>query len=284
MRVVVDGHLHTWDRSRHAQDWIDPIAMAAIDADFPVPVARAELAALAARGVSGCVVVQCVNTLGETLDLLADAVGVPEVRGVVGWLDLTADVPAQVAALRAAPGGERLVGVRHVTFVEPDAGWLRRADVGRGLDALGAAGLAFDVLVPHERLALAAEVVRRHPGTRFVLDHLGKVPMRSTRLVDWARDLARVAAAPNVVAKVSGLVTEADRDAWSVEDVRPVLDHALATFGPDRLMFGSDWPLVRLAGGYPGWLEAYLELTADLAPDERAAIDHATATTAYGLS
>lgn len=280
MRELVDAHLHTWVRSVHPQPWVDPVTMAAIDRDYPMSAVVAELAA---HDVAGCVPVQCVNDIDETRTLLAQSADVPEVRGVVGWLDLTADVDRQVAALRAGPGGERLVGVRHVTFLEADERWLAREDVRRGLAALGAADLTFDLLIAHDRLPVATEVVRRHPGTRFVLDHLGKVPMRSTALVTWARELAALAACPNVVAKVSGLVVEDDWSTWSVERLRPVVDHALALFGPDRLLFGSDWPVVELAGGYRRWVEAYLELTAGLSPTEQAAIDHGTASRVYGL-
>ncbi|MCB2175334.1 MAG: amidohydrolase family protein [Actinomycetales bacterium] len=280
MRALVDAHLHTWDRSRHPQPWIDPTTMAAIDRDYPAPAAVAELAAL---GVSGCVAVQCVNEIGETVDLLADAGELPSVRGVVGWLDLTADVPAQVQTLRAGRGGDALVGVRHVTFVEPDERWLARADVGRGLAALADAGLTYDLLIAHHQLRLAAEVARRHPSTGFVLDHLGKVPMTSTDLVTWARDLAEVATCPNVAVKVSGVVTEDHWDSWTTERLRPVVEHALETFGPQRMLFGSDWPLVELAGGYRRWLDAYLELTDDLTESEREAIDGGNAIRVYGL-
>lgn len=277
---LIDSHLHVWERERHPQPWIGP-AMSAIDRDFPPATAVRQLAD---AGVDGCVVVQCVNELAETVDLLAETEHLAAVRGVVGWVDLAADVPAQVSALRAGPGGGRLVGIRHVTFADPDPGWLQRADVGRGLTALGEAGLTFDVLVAHHQLAAAADVVRRHPGTSFVLDHLGKVPMTSTELVTWARGLTAVAQCPNVTLKVSGVVTEDRWDAWSVERLRPVVDHALALFGADRLMFGSDWPVVELAGGYQRWLEAYRELTEHLTPAEREAVDGGNAVRAYGLA
>jgi L-fuconolactonase len=118
----------------------------------------------------------------------------------------------------------------------------------------------------------------------FVLDHLGKVPLTSTALVTWARDLADLATCPNVVVKLSGLVTEDDPGRWSVDRLRPVVDHALATFGPDRLLFGSDWPVVELAGGYGRWVAAYLQLTEDLTAAEQAAIDSANTQHTYGLT
>ena len=281
MRRLLDAHLHVWERDRHPQPWIDAASMAAIDRDFPPGAAVAELAA---HSVDGCVVVQCVNESSETVDLLATAASLAPVRGVVGWLDLTADVAAQVRSLRGVPGGELLVGVRHVTFVEPDVRWLARDDVRRGLAALGDAGLVYDLLIAHHQLPLAAELARGLPGTRFVLDHLGKVPVGRPELASWAHDLADLARCPNVDLKVSGVVTEDDWSGWSTQSLRPVIEHALAAFGPGRLLFGSDWPVVELAGGYGPWLEAYLELTDDLSADERAAIDGGTAIRTYGLA
>jgi len=270
-----------WERAKHPQPWLDAQPMSAIDRDFPPGAAVAELAL---HSVDGCVVVQAVNDLSETVDLLAVAHATPEIRGVVGWLDLTGDVPEQLRTLRRLPGGDRLVGVRHVTFVEEDPHWLARDDVRRGLSDLGDAGLVFDVLLAHHQLPLAADVARRLPGTSFVLDHGGKVPMRSTELVTWARDLAELAGCPNVATKVSGIVTEDDWHGWSTPRLRPVFEHVLATFGSQRLLFGSDWPVVELAGGYGRWLRAYLELTDDLSQTERDAIDGVNATRVYGLS
>lgn len=281
MRQILDAHLHMWERAKHPQPWIDPDTMAGIDKDFPPPSAASELNR---PGVLGGIAVQAVNDIDETAYLLSTTRELDAVAGVVGWLDLTGDVPAQVAALRAEPGGEKLVGIRHVTFVEDDEHWLLRDDVGRGLEALAELGLTFDVLVGHHQLAQAAEVARAHPRTTFVLDHLGKVPLRSTALVDWAWGLVSVAAQPNVVAKLSGLVTEDEPGQWSATRLRPVVDHALRTFGPRRLLFGSDWPLVELAGGYEPWLRAYLELSDHLSAGDRAAVDGQNAARTYGVA
>lgn len=281
MRQILDAHLHVWERAKHPQPWIDPTTMAGIDKDFPPASAADELSR---HGIGGCIVVQAVNDIEETVDLLADTRELDTVAGVVGWVDLTGDVHAQVATLRSGPGGEKLVGVRHVTFVEDDERWLSRDDVGRGLDALAELGLTFDILVGHPQLAQAADVARDHPRTAFVLDHLGKVPLRSTELVDWARDLALIADRPNVVAKLSGLVTEDEPGRWSATRLRPVVDHALRTFGPGRLLFGSDWPLAELEGGYEPWLQAYLELTDNLSEIDQAAIDGQNTARAYGLT
>ena len=276
-RAVIDAHLHTWERAKNPQTWIDPTTMAAIDRDFSMAQAGEEIAA---RGTTGCVVVQAVNTRGETRDLLA-ASSAPGVLGVVGWVDLTGDVAAQLDHLRSAPGGDALLGIRHLVHLEPDQDWLLRADVSRGIDALAAAGLPFDLVVRPWQLTVAGQFARAHPSTLLVLDHLGKPPITSPEIVRWTTDLRELARHDNVVAKVSGLTIEDDWETWTAERLRPVLDHALETFGPDRLMFGSDWPLVELTGGYESWMGAYLTLTAELSATEQTRIDAHTARRVY---
>lgn len=247
---VIDSHAHLWRRARTPQPWIDPRAMAVIDADFWMP----DLAAIqAASGIDGSIVVQSSNDPGETRDLLELSTG-DSIRGVVGWIDLEADVPGQVAELRACPGGEHLVGIRHLVHQDPDPNWLGRASVGHGLEQLAALGLPFDLVVLPTQLPLAARVIGEHPEVRFVLDHLGKPPIVGGDLVAWHADLAAVAAHPNVVAKLSGLTVEADWASWSAADLAPVVAHALAEFGVERLLWGSDWPLVNLTRGLDDWV------------------------------
>jgi L-fuconolactonase len=281
--VVVDAHHHLWVRARHPQDWIDPVTMAAIDADFTA----ADLPARA-HGVDATVVVQSVSSWGETQDLL-DVAGSPEgreagVAGVVGWADLSDPaLEDRLAALREAPGGHHLVGIRTMVQAEPDPTFLDRPDVHAGIATVGAAGLPFDLVVRADQLASCARLAAALPDTRFVLDHLGKPPVAAGGLDAWRRDLAALAARPNVVAKLSGLVTEARWDAWTTADLRPVADHALDVLGPDRLMLGSDWPVCLLASGYGRWLATADELLAGLSADERAAVRGRTAVTTYGL-
>lgn len=276
----MDSHLHVWERARTPQPWIDPATMTAIDRDFPPQTAARELGA---NGVDGCVVVQCVNAFSETLDLVAAASSVGPILGVVGWVDLTADVPEQLDALRAAPGGEHLVGVRHVTTMEADEEWISRADVMRGLRSLASAGLPFDVVVDPWQLPKVTRLAHSLESVTFVLDHLGNPPLASRSLEQWSVDIAALAECSNVVAKISGLVTKDDWHHWTPEHLRPVVDHALQTFGPSRLMFGSDWPLAELAGGYRPWKAAYLQLTDQLTSVEKAAIDAESARGVYGL-
>jgi L-fuconolactonase len=279
-RHLIDSHLHIWERARNPQNWIDPATMSAIDRDFRPETAAAELLA---NGIGGCVVVQCVNRVSETLDLLAAAGSGTAILGVVGWVDLRGDVPAQVDALRAVPGGEHLVGIRHVTTMETDKEWLSRADVRRGLASLARAGLPFDVVVEPWQLPMVTTLARSMESATFVLDHLGNPPIASGSLARWSADIAALATCDNVVAKISGLVTKDDWEHWTVDRLRPASEIAVDAFGPSRLMFGSDWPLAELAGGYLRWKLAYLELTDQLAPAEQAFVDSLTSRRIYGI-
>ncbi len=276
---TVDAHHHLWVRARHPQPWIDPATMAAIDADFtPDDLARVTRAA----GVTETVLVQANSTEAETVDLLGVAADHPLVRGVVGWLDVTAvDVTDRLARLRTARGGHLLVGVRYSVQDEPDPAFFDRADVRRGITAVGAAGLAFDLLVRQHQLGAAGRLARDLPEVRFVLDHLGKPALGGTDLDDWARDLRALAAPANTTAKLSGLVTEVHRSPWTPRDLRPAVEHALDAFGPDRLMFGSDWPVCLLASTYDRWVDTLAELLDPLGDDERAAIWRHTARRVY---
>jgi L-fuconolactonase len=236
--------------------------------------------------MAGAVVVQALNSTQETVDLLAGAAPSSSVRGVVGWVDLTGDVPAQLAALRSAPGGSALVGIRHLAHLESDPSWLLRLDVSAGIEAVADAGLPFDVVIRAHQLGVATRLADRHPDARFVLDHLGKPPLLAggADLDRWTADLAQLAHRDNVVAKVSGLTIEDDWKAWTTRGLTRIVEEALAAFGVDRLMFGSDWPLVNLTGGYAAWRDAYLELTAGLSADEQAIMDGVTARDVYGFA
>lgn len=279
--TVVDAHHHVWDLSVRDQEWLSGPGMAAIRRSFGIedlaPRARA-------AGVHATVLVQTVCVAQETPELLALAAADGLVAGVVGWTDLTAPgVADALAALRELPGGQRLVGIRHQVQSEPDSRWLLRPDVLRGLAAVADAGLAHDLVVLPHQLPAAVEAAARLPGLTFVLDHLGKPPVASGRLEPWRGALRRLAALPNTVCKLSGLVTEADRSSWTVEGLRPYADTAVDAFGPDRLMFGSDWPVCLLAAGYEEVLDAARALTGHLGEAERRAVFGGTAARVYGL-
>lgn len=292
---VVDAHHHLWVRSRTPQGWIDPVTMAAIDADFtPVDLPAA------GHGVSATVVVQSASLWSESRELLAVAASeegrAARISGVVAWADiLDAAVGDRVAALCSGPGGGALVGLRTQVQAEPDPGYLDREDVRRGIAAACSAGatksdLVFDLVVRADQLPACARLAAALPEVSFVLDHLGKPRLdtgggtdEDAGLTAWARDLAVLATLPNVTAKLSGLVTEARWDAWQPGDLRPAVDHALEAFGPDRLMFGSDWPVCLLASDYGRWKTTLGDLLAGLSPDEAAAVWAGTARRVYQL-
>ncbi|WP_327351767.1 amidohydrolase family protein [Streptomyces sp. NBC_01304] len=278
---IVDAHHHVWDLSVRDQEWITGPELAPIRRNFTlddlVPAARA-------AGVAATVLVQTVCVAEETPEFLALAAGSDLVAGVVGWTDLTApDIADTLARLRELPGGAHLVGIRHQVQGEPDPEWLLRPDVARGLRALSAAGLAYDLVVLPHQLPACVAAAAAHPELTFVLDHLGKPPIAAATLEPWATDLRALAALPHVTAKLSGLVTEADRHSWTAKDLRPYMDTALDAFGPARLMFGSDWPVSTLAATYDQVFDTARELTAHLGPAEREQLFARTARDVYGL-
>jgi L-fuconolactonase len=240
---------------------------------------------LAAHQIAGTVVVQTVTVPEETPELLALAAAEPVVAGVVGWVDLTAaEVADELARLRAVPGGRALVAIRHQVQEEPDAQWLCRTDVRRGLAAVAAAGLAYDLVITADQLPAAVETVRALPELRFVLDHGGKPRISAGELEPWRSHIAALGTCPNATAKLSGLVTEAAHDSWTVDDLRPYADALLASFGPARLIYGSDWPVCLLAGSYDRVIDAATQLTDALSPSERTDVFGGAATRTYGLS
>ncbi|MFH9060985.1 amidohydrolase family protein [Streptomyces coeruleorubidus] len=274
--TVVDAHHHVWDLSVRDQDWIaegSPIRRDFTVKDL-VPEARA-------AGVDRTVLVQTVTVPEETPEFLALADEHEMVAGVVGWTDLTRpDVADELARLRELPGGRYLKGIRHQVQGEPDPRWLLRPDVRRGLAAVADAGLVYDLVVLPHQLPACTEAAASLPGLTFVLDHLGKPPIASGALEPWASDLRALAALPNTVCKLSGMVTEADLASWTIDDLRPYAGTVLEAFGPDRLMFGSDWPVCTLAASYGDVLDTARRLTG---PSDHARIFGATATRVYDL-
>lgn len=281
--TTIDAHHHLWDPARREYPWLAGDALAPIRRAYTLDDLRRVTATV--PGVAATVLVQTVSSVAETEEFLATAAGSAGlVAGVVGWTDLVApDVAERLAGLRALPGGDLLVGIRHQAEDEPDPGWLLRPDVRRGLEAVAGAGLVYDLLVRPPQLPAAVELTGLLPSARFVLDHAGKPPIADGGFDDWAAAITRIAKRPNVFCKLSGLVTEADPASWQVADLRPYADHVLASFGPERVMFGSDWPVCELAASYEQVAAAAGALTAGLSSAERAEVFGATAARAYGL-
>lgn len=278
---LVDAHHHVWDLSVRGQDWITGEKLTPLRRDFSLADLEPEARA---AGVTATVLVQTVTVAAETPEFLQIAHESELVAGVVGWTDLTApDVADSLAKLRELPGGERLVGIRHQVQSEPDPQWLLRPDVRRGLAAVADAGLAYDLVILPHQLPAAVSAAAAVPQLTFVLDHLGKPHIASGELHPWAHRVRALAALPNTVCKLSGMVTEAAWDSWTVLGLRPYADTVLEAFGPGRVMYGSDWPVCRLAASYTDVLSVARELTAALSASERSQVYGATADCVYGL-
>jgi len=240
----IDTHQHYWRYNAADYAWIDD-AKAILQTDHLPEQVRP---LMDAAGFDAAIAVQARQTPDETSALLAFADRHPFVAGVVGWVDLQADDGREhLAAIASHP---KLVGVRHIVQDEDDVRFLLRPAFCRGIAMLAEFGLTYDILVFPKHLPIVAEFLGRFPDQRFVLDHLAKPEIRHGRIDAWARALEDVAAAPNLMAKLSGLITEASWSDWTSEDLGPYLDVALDVFGPDRLMVGSDWPVCTLAGSY----------------------------------
>ncbi|MCG6987158.1 MAG: amidohydrolase family protein [Gemmatimonadetes bacterium] len=272
----LDAHQHFWRYDPVRDAWITA-DMAVIRRDFlPADLAPE----LRANGVNGCVAVQADQSEEETRFLLGLAHAADFVRGVVGWVDLRS--PELDASLERFSADRRFRGVRHIAQAEAD-NFLARADVARGVAHLADFGLTFDVLVYERQLPAAITLAERLPDQPMVLDHLGKPRIAAGVLEPWATHLRELARHPNVCCKVSGMVTEADWVHWRPDDLRPYLDVAFEAFGPDRLMFGSDWPVCLVAGGYARVLEVVEAYAGAFSPDERSALFGGNAARFYGL-
>lgn len=276
---IVDTHLHIWDPAMIDYGWLGPAA-GELYRRFDVEGARSAAAGL---GIEGAILVQAADNVAESR-YLAQAAGRSDwILGVVGWLPLRS--PERTRRLLADPGAPAMVGIRHLTHDDPDPELLLDPPVLTALRVVADAGLTLDVPDSYPRqLAQVPTVARAVPGLRIIVDHLGKPPVGGD-LTHWRTLIADAAAEPNVFAKVSGLGTSlADGRQWNQESLRPVLDHALAVFGADRLMFGSDWPIAAPAGDYRFNAAVILEAVGGLSAAEQSAIRSRTARRVYGLA
>ena len=269
--VRIDAHQHFWRFHAPHFPWIDE-AKARLMRDYLPPDLEP---ALRAAGFDACIAVQARHDVDETRFLLEIARAHPFVAGVVAWVDLQAgDLHDQLTYWAADP---KLVGIRHIVHDEADDRFMLRPAFLRGLGTLAEFDLTYDLLLFPRHLPVAVDVVARFPDQRFVLDHLAKPPVRARDIDAWARDLVRLAALPNVCAKLSGLVTEADWNRWTPDDLRPYLDVALDAFGAGRLMVGSDWPVCTLAGDYAAVMAPVVDFANEQSPADRDAILGGTA-------
>jgi L-fuconolactonase len=273
----VDAHHHVWRLDRGDYGWLTP-ALAPIHRDFGL----ADLEPLRrAAGVDATVLVQAAPTEAETAFLLATArASAGLVRGVVGWVDCAdPDAVSRVSALARDP---LLKSIRPMLQDIPDPAWVLRAEVQPVLAALPSLGLRFDALVKPAQLPALLDLLDRHPDLDVVVDHGGKPPIAAGEREPWASLMAALARHPRVHCKLSGLVTEAG-SGWSVDALAPWVDHLLERFGVARLLWGSDWPVVDLGGGYARWVAATDALLAGLSAAERDAVLGGNARRFYGL-
>jgi L-fuconolactonase len=278
--TVIDAHHHVWDLAVRDQPWITGDQMATIRRSFTLDDLRPQARA---AGVEATVLVQTVTVAEETPEMLALADADPLVAGVVGWTDLTSPAVAdELGRLAALPGGRYLASIRHQVQSEPDKDWLRRPDVIRGLGAVAAAGLCYDLVTLPHQLPAASFAAAAVPDLRFVLDHAGKPPIARGRLGQWTAAIRELAARPNVSCKLSGLVTEGPPGATADAFV-PVADTVLDAFGAGRVMVGSDWPVCLLASDYAVVMGLARSLVASLSDAEQADVLGGTAARVYQI-
>lgn len=277
----IDAHHHLWDLSARPQSWIVGREMDPLRRDFGV----ADLAAAVdGSDVGATIVVQAVPDIAETEELLDLAAREPLIGGVVGWVDIAAaDVGDQLDRLQSRASGRCLVGVRSMVQYEPDPNWLSRPEVLHGLRAVADRGLVHDLLISSHQIDAAVAATRTVSDGTFVIDHLAKPNIAAAAWEPWATGLTALARCPNVAAKMSGLVTESDWAAWTIEQLRPYTDHAVDAFGPARLLFGSDWPVCTLAASYDRVVESIEVVTGALTPTEQAAVFGGNAARVYLL-
>jgi len=274
--LAVDAHLHLWRYRADELDWISD-RMRVLQRDFLADDIARELAAC---GVRGCVAVQARSSLAENDFLLAQQAASRAILGVVGWVDLQA--PDAGAVLERYAG--KLVGVRHIVQAEPDDDFLLRPAFQRGVARLPSLGMTYDLLIYPRQLAAACVFADRNPDLRLVLDHLAKPPIAAGALEPWAADLRALARRPQVFVKASGLVTEADWARWTPDQLRRYLDVIFDAFGPERILFGSDFPVCRVAATYAQVKRVLDDYCAQLSGAERARVLADNAIAFYQLS
>ena len=277
MRTIVDTHQHFWKFNPEEYGWIGP-HNGVLRRDF-LPSDLEPM--IQSSGVTGVVSVQARQKLEETHWLLELAARHDFIKGVVGWVPLTAEeFPKILEGLAANP---RLRGVRHVLHDEPDDDYMLRDDFNRGITYLHRFNLVYDILIFERHLPQTIEFVDRHPHQIFVVDHLAKPRIAAGIIDPWRKKIGELATRPNVYCKLSGAVTEADHHSWRDSDLQPYVDVVLECFGPQRMMFGSDWPVCLLASDYARWVKTVETMIGKLSDNERDAILGDTGAKVYGL-
>jgi len=263
----IDSHHHIWDISVRPQTWmqgdeVKPISRTILMNELEPELDKAK--------IDHTVIVQTVATVDETPEFLDLSITHPKICAVVGWLDLESDdVRPQLEKYLAHSGGKNLVSIRDLAQDKSDPNWLLRDNVVKNIHRIGEAGLTFDILTRPPQLAAAVEMVKISPNNTFVLDHISKPYMAKGEMQPWADQISEIASYENVAVKVSGLFTEANWSNWSHKTFEPYLDHILSSFTPDRMMFGSDWPVCLLAATYEDTINLMEDFTKNFTTSEQ---------------
>jgi L-fuconolactonase len=276
--MKIDAHQHFWRYAPRTHAWIDE-SMSVLKRDF---LPRDLKPLLDASGFDGSIAVQAATDVKETEWLLDLADEHDWIHGVVGWVDLCAESAS--SELERLSRREKLVGIRHVVQSEPDPEFMLREHFQRGVALLAPIDLVYDILIYPHQFAAAIELATRFPEQRFVLDHLGKPPIKSGRRADWSASFRALGARPNVSCKLSGLVTEADWSSWKLADLDFYIETAFSVFGPRRLMIGSDWPVCLLAADHRRVVDIVAAHLERYESQTRAAVMGGNAERIYALS
>ena len=275
--TTIDAHHHLWRYTPAEYGWIDE-EMQALRRDFLPEDLKA---AMATAGIDGTIVVQARQAMEETRWLLDQAEANDEIRGVVGWAPIAGeDFPG---CMEEFDGRDKLKGLRHVIHDEKDEHYILREDFNSGIRTMAGSGLVYEILIYERHLADTIYFVDQHPELPFVLDHVAKPLIAGEVLEPWASRMRELGQREHVSCKLSGIVTEAKWDGWSLATLRPYLDVAVEAFGPERLMAGSDWPVCLVASGYAQWFEVLRSYFEDFSETERARVFGQTAVEVYGL-
>ena len=278
----IDSHHHIWDLSVRDQSWITGDAMQPIRRNFSMSDLRE---AIAGHGIDKTVLVQTVTDYAETPELLALAESDPLIAGVVGWLKI--DAPDAIEHLRGyldLPGANYLKSIRDIAQDHPDSNYLGKAETIANVRKLGEFGIAYDLLTKTPELPAAVTLVKACPDVQFIMDHISKPYIATGEVEPWKSLMTELASLPNVVCKVSGLVTEAKWHEWKTQDFKVYVDHLIEIFTPQRLMFGSDWPVATLGGSYSQVINLAEELTSGFSEGENDDFWSGTAIRAYRLN
>ncbi len=276
--MLIDAHHHFWQYNPGEYGWIDE-NMKILRKDFLPPDLKSTLDH---TGIDGVISVQARQSIEETAWLLELASKNPFILGVVGWLPIASDRFQR--ELEKFEGNPQLVALRHVIQSEADDNFILRADFNKGISLLKKYNLAYDILIYERQLPQTIRFVDKHPNQLFVLDHIAKPLIAKRKISPWKENMLELAKRDNVYCKISGMVTEAEYTNWSEDQLLPYFDAALDSFKPDRLIFGSDWPVCLLGIGYKQWADIVGKIISGLSRDEQASIMGKNARKAYKLT